>query len=187
MQNKKTYIVLAIVVVVIAAAAYIGGRLLNGRAGPLGLFQLGDSGGPRSMAVNMTSAPELPATDPEARGNFVEQQDNIIIVATFSLEAGGGGVASGPGGGGRSASDDDSGPKVEVVVTSETVIYRDTTQFSPPSEASENLAIQQAVEEATLDELSSNSMVTVWGRKQGDRIIAEVLLIFTPVGGAAPQ
>ncbi|MEW6401766.1 MAG: hypothetical protein AB1649_08200, partial [Chloroflexota bacterium] len=128
MQNKRIYIIVAIVAVVVAAAAYIGGRLLNGRAGPLGLFPLGDSGGPRSMTVNMLPAPELPTTEPDTRGIFVERQDNIMIVATFSLEAGGGGVASGPAGPGAF----DDGPKVEVVVTNETVIYRDTTQFPPP-------------------------------------------------------
>jgi hypothetical protein len=48
-------------------------------------------------------------------------------------------------------------------------------------EAGETQTVQQTVEESTLDHLNSQSMVTVWGRKSGDRIIADVLFYSNPV------
>jgi hypothetical protein len=75
-----------------------------------------------------------------------------------------------------------TGDKVEVVVSNDTLIYRETTEFSGPSGPPKgNETVQQTVEESTLDELNSQSMVTVWGRKSGDRIIAEVLFYSNPV------
>ena len=89
---------------------------------------------------------------------------------------GGGDVVAGSPG-------ENDGPKVEIVVTNETTIYRETTALAePPSvESGETQTIQQTVEESTLDDLNSQSMVTVWGRKSGDRIIAEVLFYSNPV------
>lgn len=64
---------------------------------------------------------------------------------------------------------------MEVVVTSQTIIYRETTQLSGTRSDMEQ-AIQQTVEEGTLDDFGPNTLlVTVWERKSGDRIIAEVL------------
>ena len=69
--------------------------------------------------------------------------------------------------------DANSGPKVEVVVTGETTIYRDNFEFGQ----GENSSIQQTVEETTLDYLDSQKLITVWGRKNGDRVIADILLV----------
>jgi hypothetical protein len=55
------------------------------------------------------------------------------------------------------------------------MIYRETTQRSEPLLGG-NQTLQQTVEQATLDDLETNSMVMVWGRRSGDRIIAEVLM-----------
>lgn len=187
MQTKKLYIILAVVVVVVAAAAFIGGRLLNGQAGPLGVFPMG-GGGNTSFRIDMTPAPELPKTEPEARGSFVERRDNTIVIQTVSMEMGKGGVvvsigSGGEGGGGPITNQDggEQGPKVEVVITNETVIYHDATEMPSPSEANESMIVQQTVEEGTLDDLTSDSMVMVWGRKNGDRIIADMILYTQPV------
>ena len=72
------------------------------------------------------------------------------------------------------------GPKKEVVITSETTIYLENTEFPDPK-SGEEVVIQQSVTEGSLDDLTSQSFVTVWGRKSGDRIIAEVLFISNPV------
>lgn len=186
MQNKKLYFILAVLVVVVAAAAFVGGRLLNGRAGPLGIFPM-MGGGPVSFSIDMIPAPELPKTEPETRGTFVERKDNTIVIQESSMEMGKGGVVVqvGPGeGGGPMTSGgpgDNDGPKVEVVVTNETIIYRDATEMIPPSEVNETQVIQQVVEEGTLDDLTSDSMVMVWGRKNGDRIIADMIVYSQPV------
>ncbi|MCI0550432.1 MAG: hypothetical protein L0287_05720 [Anaerolineae bacterium] len=184
MRSKKIIVGLGILILLVGAAAFIAGRMLNNGVSPLSPFGLMGNGDVMSFAINVIPAPELPTTPPEVLGLFAERQDNTITISAISLEAGGGGVAVdsegedvavGPG-----SPVDHSGPKVEVVVTSETIIYRETTQLSgPPSAGSET--VQQTVEVATLDDLNSQSFVTVWGRKSGDRIIAEVLFYSNPV------
>ena len=188
MQNKKLIITLAILVIVVGAAAFIGGRMLNQTAGPLGFGGLlSGKGGAVSISVEITPAAELPKTKPDVTGLFVERQDNSIVVSSVSMKGGGGGgvvVQAGGGDSGPSTSGGPSsdGPKVEVVVTNETTIYLETTQppSAPPS-SGETQVLQQTVAEGSLDDLTSQSFVTVWGRKSGDRIIAEVLFISNPV------
>jgi hypothetical protein len=179
MQNKRLILVMGVIVLVVGAAAFIGGRMLNGNVSPLGMFGLGGKGDIVSFAINVIPAEELPKTQPEVTGMFVERKDNTVVVASVSLESGKGGVAVGAG----SPVDLESGPKVEVVVTNETTVYRETTNLGGPPDlkSGETETIQQTVEESTLDELNSQSMVTVWGRKSGDRIIAEVLFYSNPV------
>jgi hypothetical protein len=186
MQNKRTILIMGILVVVVGAAAFIGGRMLNGKVGPLGLFGLGGKGDVMSFAINMIPAEELPKTPPEAMGLFVERKDKTLVIQTVSLDAGGKGVVVAKGGGEAVAGspvDTDSGPKVEIVISNETIIYRETTTIGEPSsmEPGETKTIQQTVEESTLDHLNSQSMVTVWGRKSGDRIIADILFYSNPV------
>ena len=180
MQNKKTFVILGILVVLVGAAAFIGGRMLNGNVGPLGL------GLPIGISVQVTPAPELPTAEPETRGLFVERKDNSIFVSAISMDAGGKGVVLQTDGGGDGDGEPSvsgpkpDGPKKEVVITGETTIYLENSDFGEPKPG-ENQIIQQTVTEGSLDDLTSQSFVTVWGRKSGDRIIAEVLFISNPV------
>jgi len=173
-QNRKLFITLGIVILLVGAAAFIAGRMLNSKVNPLGLFGLRGGGDVMSVRVNIIPAEELPKTRAEVVGLFVERQDNTIVVSSIPMKGGDGGIAAG------SPVDMTGGPQVEIVITNETTIYRETTELSglPPGEH-EN--IQQTVEESTLDDLNSQSMVMVWGRKSGDRIIAEVLFYSNPV------
>jgi hypothetical protein len=187
MQNKKLIPIIGILVVVIGAAAFIGGRMLNQGVSPLGLIGLGGPMGGKGMmafSINVIPAEELPRTEPEVIGLFVERQDNTIVVSSLPLKAGGGGAVVMESNGGEVVAgkrvDENSGPKVEIVVTNETTIYRETTEIGKP-QPGENQTVQQTVEESTLDDLNSDSMITVWGRKTGDRIIAEVLFYSNPV------
>jgi hypothetical protein len=75
--------------------------------------------------------------------------------------------------------DQNSGVRVEVAVTGETRIYRDVTQFPAPVNG-EIHNVQQAAEEGTLDDLNSDTFITVWGRRSGERIVAEVLFYSNP-------
>ena len=188
MQNKKTIVILGILVLLVGAAAFIGGRMLNQKAGPLGLgIPLGGNGDVMSIAIQVTPAPELPTRQPEVIGAFVERKDKTIFIQSVSMEAGKGGIVvqSSSGGDGEEVSGsplDNSGPKVEVVINNETTIYLETTQPpSAPPTSGENVVLQQTVAEGSLDDLTSQSFVTVWGRKSGDRIIAEVVFISNPV------
>ena len=186
MQNKKMIIILSILVIVVGVAAFIGGRMFNQKAGPLG-FGMPMGNGGMSVSVQITPAPELPTREPDGIGSFVERNDNSIVLATVSMKAGSGGVVLKIEEGSEDAQTGLSGPpkdgpQVEVVMTNDTVIYLDSTQ--PPSQppaSGENVILQQTVAEGSLDDLTPQSFVTVWGRKSGDRIIAEVLFISNPV------
>jgi hypothetical protein len=184
MQNKKTFVILGILVVLVGAAAFIGGRMMNGKVGPLGLGMPMGDGGMVSISVQVTPAPELPTTEPATRGLFVERKDNSIFLSAISMDAGGKGVVvqNNAGGDGEESfsGPKPDGPKKEVVITNETTIYLENTNFGEPK-PNENQVIQQTVTEGALDDLTSQSFVTVWGRKSGDRIIAEVLFISNPV------
>jgi hypothetical protein len=75
---------------------------------------------------------------------------------------------------------------VEVVVTSQTKIYKDVTakQFNgPPPEGQK---VQQVLEPGSLEEIGQGSMITVWGRKTGDRFIADVLVYGLPTFITSP-
>jgi len=170
MQNKKLFVILGILVLVLGAAAFIAGRMLSG-VGLLGLGVEGDG-------ITILPAEELPKTEPEAEGLFIERQDNIIIV-----QGGGPNAANKPGGVEVGSPEHLSGGlKVEVVVTTETIIYHDITQ--PPDHrptGDDPRVLLQTLVEGTLDDLiNSQSWVMVWGRKSADRIIAEVLVYNTP-------
>jgi hypothetical protein len=188
MQNKKLIFGLSILVILVGAAAFIGGRMLNQKAGPLGLgMPLGGNGEMMSISVQVTPAPELPTTQPEVIGSFVERKDKTIVIQSVSINAGKGGMVlqTSSGGEGEAVAGspvENDGPKVEVVINNETTIYLETTQPpSVPSTSGETQVLQQTVEEGSLDDLTSQSFVTVWGRKSGDRIIAEVVFISNPV------
>jgi hypothetical protein len=154
MQNKKFYLSLGFAILLIGLAAFIAGRLLN--AVPTG----GD------RVSNVTPAPEIPTTTPEVSGLLIERKDNVVILQTISFDPGSGwhlGDSNAP-------MDASSGPKVEVVVTNGTTICRDDFEFNQDS-------VQQTVEETTLDSIDSQKLITVWGRKEGERVIADILLI----------
>ena len=182
MQNKKLIVTLAILVLLVGTAAFIGGRMLNGKIGPLGLGMPIGGGDVMSVSVQVTPAPELPTREPEVRGLFVERKDNSVFVSAISMEAGGKGFVIQNGGDGEQSvsGPEATGPKKEVLITGETTIYLENTKFPEPS-SGENQVIQQTVTEGSLDDLTSQSFVSVWGRKSGDRIIAEVLFISNPV------
>jgi hypothetical protein len=155
MNSKQTrwLSIIGIVLLFVAAATFVAGRLIN-------------SGALRAdRESHVTPVPEIPTTAPEISGLLVERKDNTVILQAVSFDAGSGwalGEADEP-------MDTTSGPEVEVVITGETTIYRTNYEGTQAS-------IRQVVREATLDELNSQMMITVWGRKDGDRIIADLLL-----------
>ena len=172
MQNKKLYLTLGFAMLIIGVAAFVAGRMLNGEAG---IVQLGGQNGGRvSISLNaITPAPELPTTKPDITGLFVERKDNTLVVQAVSFTVGVGGIA------GEAPMDENSGVRVEIVVTGETEIYKDVTEVPAPVNG-EIHGMQQAAEEDTLDDLNTQSFITVWGRRSGGRIIADVLFYSNP-------
>ena len=162
-MNKKLYFTLGILILVLAAAAFVAGRLLTRGVSPLALF------GPAGDGISILPAEELPKTPPDVEGLFVERQDNTIIVEDDQPV--GDPVSGSPVGTG-------GGPKLEVFITAETLVYHDTTELPARRPTGDDpRVIQQTMEEGTLDNLiPSQSLIRVWGRKSGDRVIAEVMV-----------
>ena len=159
-------------ILLIGSAAFVAGRMLNRNTGTVGL------GGPNSGQVfismnEITPAPELPIARADVTGTFVERKDNTIIVQAVSLGMGVGGVSA------DSPMDENSGVRVEVVITGQTSIYEDVTQFPAPVNG-EVRNVQQTVIEGTLDEVTSQSFISAWGPRSGDRLIADVLFYSNP-------
>jgi len=171
-RNKKLILIVLALVLLVGVAAFLAGSMFNRAVSPFGLIGLGRSG----ISTDILSAEELPKTQPEVSGLFVERQDNIIFVQASQPNDDIRGVEVG------SPADVGGGPKVEVVITTETIIHHDTTHLpSKRPTIDNNPPIQQTVEDGTLDDLNdSQSLVMVWGRKSGDRIIAEVLVYSNP-------
>jgi hypothetical protein len=144
---------------------------------------LGGQDGMMASSIELLPAAELPTSRPEITGSFAERKDNSIFVQAFSMD----GTTSSMSGGstGRviavgSDAPANNAPKVEVVITNQTKIYRDSTDFGKP-QPGKSTTIQQTVEPGSLDDLHAQTMVTVWGRKNGDRIIADVISYSIPV------
>jgi hypothetical protein len=173
-----------VLILLLAGAAFVAARLLNGQGlppissgGPF--FSLGQ-GGENSVRINVDDiqpAKELPQTPADVRGLFDRRQDNSIFIGTGKVTIG---VSRDPSGHVETTSDHD-GPVVEIVVTSQTKVYKDVTmrQFDGPPPAGQK--IQQVLEPGASGEIGKASMITVWGKKTGDRFIAEIV-VYSPPG-----
>jgi len=182
-KPKLPYIIGRIVLILLlAGAAFVAARLLNGQGLPLGggpIFSLGKDGG-NSVRINVDDiqpAKELPQTPADVRGLFDRRQDNSIFIGTGKVTIG---VRRDPSGKVETESDHD-GPVVEIVVTSQTKLYKDVTmrQFDgPPPEGQK---ILQVLEPGSSSQIGEASIITVWGKKTGDRFIAEIV-VYSPPG-----
>jgi hypothetical protein len=192
-KNKTlTAIASLLLLALLGGAAYMAGRYLNagtaagpGRAGGpgAGLTVRGDAlsaaGDEVSYTLDIKPAPELPSTPPDANGIFTKREDNSIYIGTgqitFAIRRDGSG---GPG----DASSSYDGPVVEIVVTNATKVYQDVTMSSSsPEELPSGGSVQQKVAPGSVEEIGQNSHVTAWGKKVGDRIIADVLVYSSPM------
>jgi hypothetical protein len=169
MQNKKPIVGLG-VFLLLAGAAFAAGRIMSQGINPLEQFGLAGNG--ISLVTDILPAEELPKIPPEVEGLFVERQDNLIFIQSSGPNQDPDGVEVG------SPEDIAGGAKIEVLVTAETTLYRDTTEH--PSERpteDNNPPIQQTVTEGTLEDLiDSETYILVWGRKSGERVVADVLV-----------
>jgi hypothetical protein len=190
--KSKTWLWLGlglVFVIVLVGAAFLAGRLLNqpmANAGPQTLMT-GPGGGigpgageMMSVQIQVTPAPELPKLTPEVAGMFISREDNRLLIGICNMGVAISSSSSGGGSGPETVTQGcEDGQQVEVVVTQETKVYRETTQFDPASPPSGS--IQQTVAPGSVEELSSNVSVMVWGRRTGDRVIADVLSYSQPM------
>jgi hypothetical protein len=182
-------IVGVLLVVILAGAAYMGGRYLQkspqASGGGNGItISNGPGGQTRYFSKNdILPAEELPKTSPDARGIYVRRQDNSIFVGTGKVQLN---LAVKPGGTPQSGSSYD-GPLVEVVTTAKTQIYRDETLQNLQDLPASETKLQQKVVPGSLDEVGQSSMIQVWGKKVGDRLVADVFVYSNPAILNAPQ
>lgn len=186
-KSVLPYIVGAGVIILLAAAAFVAVRYFvqpqnaaGGGPGGKNMISIGGPGGEaQTFELNVKPADELPDTQPDESGIFVERKDNSVFIGTGEVTI----RAKAEPGQEPQVDSDFTGPKVEVVISPDTVIYKETTQLDPEDPGAE---VQQTVELSTIDEITEQSSITVWGRKAGDRIIADVILFSTPFMMKAP-
>jgi hypothetical protein len=126
----------------------------------------------------------LPQKPPDARGIFDHRQDSSIFVDPSMVDqqdqsgpsTNQSDQSSGPSFG---SSSDPNAPKVEVVVTAQTIIYKDVTVRGPGGSPVDFQVIEH-VEPGSLDEIGQLCLITVWGSRTGDRVIADVLVYAFP-------
>ena len=161
------YLIASGLIVVLALVAFVAVRYMN--AG--GSSSNGDNG----LGGNLIQSEELPETEPQTMGVLVERDDNMIIVSpadSIRIMAPGSNQAGEP-----KMEADYVGDKVEVVISNDTMIYQDVTTMNMENADKD---VQQVLELSTIDAISPESVITVWGRKNGDRIVADVVLFLSP-------
>ncbi len=175
--------------VVLIGAAFVGGQLLNrttpagNGGGGMSFTTQGGPGGGQTMSVEIIPAKELPTTPPDSIGLFVRRGDQSVVVS----EASGGQVMMMVDESGKvSSKTEGASRETEVVVTADTVIYRDAMQPDPANVPADG-KLQQKVEPGKLDEIGENSFISAWGERRGDRLIATTILYSKPMVFAAPS
>jgi hypothetical protein len=174
-------IVLAFVLI---GAAFVGGRLLTGQDlpgwTPGGLLSALSGGGQAGQySYNVQAAGELPPTAADVRGLFDHRQNGSIFIGTGRES-----VVVKPGQGGEVvAGTTHDGPTLEVVVTPQTLIYDDVTFKQFDGQPSGGQKLQQVLAPGSLDALEAigqGTLVTVWGKPTGQRVIADVVVYLPP-------
>lgn len=185
-KSALPYIIAIGLVLLLAAATFMAVRYFvqprnlsgNGPGGNI-ISVEGPGGVAQTFALDIKPAEELPATQPDVLGMFVERKDNSIFVGTGEINM----IVEAQPGEEPQMDSSFSGPKVEVVVSSDTVIYKDTTELDPENPGAQ---VQQTVELSTIEDITEQSSITVWGRKAGDRVIADTIVFTSPFMIRAP-
>lgn len=162
------------------AVASSGGRVMQS-------VQVGNDGVPVSVQTTILPAKELPDTEAAAFGIVLTRQDDTLKVGTGAIDlAVEVNVDASTGQEQTSVVPTTSGPELEIVLTRDTLLYRDVTDIAgQTSDESGEVTITQAVRPATdASQIETQMEVQVWGERRGDRIVADVL-VFSPLGGGA--
>ncbi|MDJ0755422.1 MAG: hypothetical protein QNJ45_17995 [Ardenticatenaceae bacterium] len=164
------------------AAAPAGARVMESVA-------ITNDGNPVAVRTTILPAEELPNEAAAAGGIVVSREDNTIVLGTGAIDLNVE-VQIDPETGQETteAVPSTSGPEIEVVITADTVIYRDITELEP-NEGSESgeVTIQQQVRPAnSADDIAEKMEMQVWGERRGDRIVATTI-VFGPLAGGMFQ
>lgn len=182
-STTKWVVIGALLVVFLGVAGFLGARLIrqqnggqggSGGPGQIMISSNGAGGRASSVRFDVTPAAEIPQEEPAVSGLFVRRDDRSIFLGTGNITMA---VAVSDAGSPPDVQGSYDGPVVEVVVNHQTELYKDTTEMPEPDQAVDGVVVaQQTVETGSLEDLTENSMVTVWGEKQGDRTVARKLV-----------
>jgi len=169
--TTRTIVIGVLVVLLLATAAFVGGSLLRKQ---------------KDVAKNedftVVAAEGLPQNQFELVGGVISQEGNSLFVQAKQMNEtlgliGGKGVD-------KKGGNENAGPPTEVVMTHDTEFYRDSTwdPYISGEASKEELSnqIQQEIVPGRADELGPGSTVTVWGERNGDRVVAEYILYSLP-------
>jgi hypothetical protein len=195
-MNRTTWIIgAAALVVLLIAAAFVGGQLLNTEAAAdASPFQMvtGQSetesganaqGMQTTFEMEMESAREIPQTEPDVVGLLARRGDKSIFITTGKVVVA---VGINPDGT-LSVNGTADGPEVEVVIPHTAQIYVDTTALTSAGAPQADGMREQTVEPGTVDEIGENSIISVWGERRGDRVIAHTALYMADALSAIPN
>jgi hypothetical protein len=158
-------VILGLLILLLIGATFSAGRLFgNGRQTvedqDSELFE-SDDGTIVGTGVKLNPDKRLPADQPTASGQLHHRRDNALYLSQFPKTAGT-----------VYLDQVDEWPIVEVVVTSDTMVYRDVTDLSSSHEGG---SVQQVVAPSSADEIDEGSSLLVWGELRGERLIADVI------------
>jgi hypothetical protein len=171
MKNIKIKIVLIFLAgLTVIAASFLAGRLINSKMKGSSFLNFNNDESNTSMTSfeSFEPAPEIPETKVDFIGILSKREDNILIIKEIPITYNEDGSATAY----FDAQAEDV-PVVEVVVTKKTQIYLDTTDYG----TSEMDSVQQTVKPLTLEKINPDALVSVWGKKVGDRINADVIVV----------
>jgi hypothetical protein len=169
MKIKKNSVIIAAciaTVAVLAGAAFLATRLINRNAtgSPLasaGEMEPGPAGKRVAAGPPVLPSDLIPQRDTDVTGEITHIQDNSIFVSAVVLD-------------GVMDPNNQNLPDVEVVVTKDTKIYR-PAGTETTTDSSGKAVEQKKYEVVTINDLTSNDILNVWGEKRGDRYYAAVL------------
>jgi hypothetical protein len=188
--------VIALSGLLLAAGAYTTAHLLvqpeparpgSGGARVMQSVQVGNDGVPVSVQTTILPAAELPDDQPVAAGIVLRRQDDTLMLGTGDIElAVEVEVDAATGRESSSVVPSTSGPELEVVLTRDTLLYRDVTDVAgqQPEESGEVIITQELRPVGDTDEIRAQMEAQVWGERRGERVVAEVV-VFGPLAGGA--
>lgn len=186
-------------VVILGGAAFVGGKLLG---------QQKQTDSDSKFDVDFIQSEEIPKEDPLISGSVMSVDGDTLTVMSFNMsqtlgDSGGAEeviVQEFEVEVNEDGSIDDTalpvfvnedGEKIEIVVTNKTEVYQDVTDFGEPITLQDGQdinsmeldlpdTIEMKVEKSTAEEIGPSSIVTVWGERKGDRVIASFILFTAP-------
>ena len=177
-----------IAIAIIAGAAFVAARMLStpeqaeasspgeGSGTRVMEIVLDEGDGPFALRITFEPAPELPARPAETAGIVTKQEGNSFFVGTGEIEVD---VEVEGDSGQETWTTNHSGPEVEVLVSPETIIYKDVTEmdFRPSARLNGEMTVQQVVKAvSSVEEIDESSELQVWGERRGDQVMAAVLV-----------